>query len=58
MYDWSEVYRGSAIVRDTRTGEEMPASLAFVHETVDGLNQAAGSAVYEYVPLREWWQGR
>ncbi len=58
MYDWSEAYRGSAIVRDARTGEEMPANLAFVQETVDGLNQAAGSAVYEYVPLREWWQGR
>jgi len=58
MYDWSEAYRGSAIVRDTRTGEERPADLAFVQETVDGLNQAAGYAVYEYVPMREWWQGR
>ncbi len=55
MYDWSEAYRGSAIVRDTRTGEEMPANLAFVQETVDGLNQAEGSAVYEYVPWRESW---
>lgn len=47
MYDWSEAYRGSAIVRDTRTGAEMPASLAFVQETVDGLNQAAGGEVYQ-----------
>lgn len=58
MYDWSEAYRGSAIVRDTRTGAEMPANLAFVQETVDGLNQAAGGEVYQYVPLREWWQGQ
>lgn len=57
MYDWSEAYRGSAIVRDTRTGAEMPADLAFVQETVDGLNQAAGGEVYQYVPLRDWWQG-
>jgi len=54
MYDWTEAYRGTAIVRDITTGEEMPANLAFVHETVDGLNQAAGTVAYEYVPLREW----
>ena len=58
MYDWAEVYRGTAVVRDSRTGEEVPANLAFVQETVDALNQAAGYAVYEHVPLREWWQGR
>lgn len=58
MYDWAETYRGSAIVRDPRTGEERPFDLAFVHETVDGLNRLEGAAVYEYVPMREWWQGR
>ncbi len=57
MYDWSEAYRGCVIVRDTRTGAEMPANLAFVHEAVDGLNQAAGGEMYQYLPLREWWQG-
>ena len=46
------------MVRDTRTGEEAPANLAFVQETVAALNQAAGYAVYDHLPLREWWQGR
>jgi len=46
-------YRGSAIVRDTRTGEESAVNLAVVQETVDGVNQAAGSAVYAYVRMRD-----
>ncbi len=58
MYDWIEAYRGSVIVHDTRTGEESADILAFVQEAVDGLNQVAGSAVYAYVPMRDWWQGR
>ena len=58
MCDWSEVYRGIAVVRDVRTGDEVAADLSFVQETVDALNQSAGYAAYEHVPLRDWWQTR
>jgi hypothetical protein len=58
MYDWNEVFRGDAIFGDLRTGEEGTTATGWVNETIDALNQAAGYERLEYVPLRDWWQGR
>jgi hypothetical protein len=57
MYDWTEVFRGDAVVRDVVTGEEGTANVGWINETVNALNEAAGYPRYEHVPLREWWQG-
>ena len=54
LADWSEVFRGTRTVRDTRTGEEGQTDIGWVNETVNRLNERAGYERYEQIPLRQY----
>ncbi|MFQ5708941.1 MAG: hypothetical protein ACE5HO_15900 [bacterium] len=52
LADWTEVFRGTRIVRDTRTGEQAHTDIGWVDQTVQALNERAGYQRFEQIPLR------
>ena len=53
LADWTEVFRGSRIVRDTRTGKDHYTDIGWVDQTVQHLNERAGYQRFEQIPLRD-----
>lgn len=53
LADWTEVFRGSRVVEDTRTGERTDLDIGWVDRQVERLNEAAGYERYRQIPLRD-----
>jgi hypothetical protein len=51
--DWTEAFRGTRIVEDTRTGRWHDADLAYSGDTVRRLNEREGYDRYREIPLRD-----
>lgn len=54
--DWTEVFRGTRTVRDTRLQEDWQTDIGWVDETVQQLNERAGYQRFEQIPLRDFNQ--
>ncbi len=50
--DWTEVFRGTRVIEDTRTGTRVDASIGYSTEIVDLLNRQSPGR-YREIPLRE-----
>jgi len=51
--NWTEAFRGTRIVEDTRTGRWHDVDLAYSADTVRRLNEREGSDRYREIPLRD-----
>ena len=51
--NWTEAFRGTRIVEDTRTGRWQDVDLAYSADTVRRLNEREGSPRYREIPLRD-----
>jgi hypothetical protein len=51
--NWTEAFRGTRIVEDTRTGRWHDVDLAYSADTVRRLNEREGYARYREIPLRD-----
>jgi hypothetical protein len=51
--NWTEAFRGTRIVEDTRTGRWHDADLAYSADTVRRLNEREGYPRYREIPLRD-----
>jgi hypothetical protein len=51
--NWTEAFRGTRIVEDTRTGQWRDVDLAYSADTVRRLNEREGYARYREIPLRD-----
>ena len=51
--NWTEAFRGTRIVEDTRTGRWHDVDLAYSADTVRRLNEREGSPRYREIPLRD-----
>ncbi len=51
--NWTEAFRGTRIVEDTRTGQWRDVDLAYSADTVRRLNERAGYDRYREIPLRD-----
>jgi hypothetical protein len=53
LADWTEVFRGDRIVRDTFLREDTPVDIGWSRQVVDKLNERAGYERYVEIPLRQ-----
>jgi len=54
MHDnWTEAFRGTRVVEDTRTGTRGDVNLGYSTEIVRRLNQQEGYERYRVIPLQE-----
>ena len=54
MHDnWTEAFRGTRVVEDTRTGTRRDVNLGYSTEIVQRLNQQEGYERYREIPLRD-----
>jgi len=54
MHDnWTEAFRGTRVVEDTRTGARRDVNLGYSTEIVQRLNQQEGHEPYREIPLRD-----
>jgi hypothetical protein len=51
--NWTEAFRGTRVVEDTRTGTRHDVSLGYSAEIVQRLNQQEGYDRYREIPLRD-----
>ena len=51
--NWTEAFRGTRIVEDTRTGQWRDVDLAYSADTVRRLNEREGYPRYREIPLRD-----
>ena len=51
--NWTEAFRGTRIVEDTRTGQWRDVDLAYSADTVRSLNEREGYPRYREIPLRD-----
>jgi len=51
--NWTEAFRGTRIVEDTRTGQWRDVDLAYSGDTVRRLNEREGYPRYREIPLRD-----
>jgi hypothetical protein len=51
--NWTEAFRGTRVVEDTRTGTRYDVNLGYSTEIVQRLNQQEGSERYREIPLRD-----
>jgi hypothetical protein len=51
--NWTEAFRGTRIVEDTRTGRWHDVDLAYSADTVRRLNEREGYDRYREIPLRD-----
>lgn len=53
LADWTEVFRGDRVVRDTFLQEDRPVDIGWSRQIVDKLNERTGYQRYVEIPLRE-----
>ncbi|GAB4271775.1 MAG: hypothetical protein Kow0092_26630 [Deferrisomatales bacterium] len=58
LADWTEVFRGSCVVRDTLVQEDAPVDIGWSRQIVEKLNERAGYPRYVEIPLRRLYTAR
>jgi hypothetical protein len=51
--NWTEAFRGTRVIEDTRTGTRADAPLSYSADIVQRLNQQEGEGRYREIPLRD-----
>lgn len=55
-WNWTEYIRNETLIRDTQMNEVQSASLEYIQQRVNTLNQEAGYTRYVEMPLREYYR--